>query len=91
LLVKKDTKVYVALYGEDERLLYDELLNMPNASSGEYIFVKFPFEIRAAGEKGFLQVTTRDNNGCIDGAEYGAGLFILEWGQPDYPSGQYDL
>jgi hypothetical protein len=62
---QKDTKVYVALYGEDERLLYDELLNMPNASSGEYIFVKFPFEIRAAGEKGFLQVTTRDNNGVL--------------------------
>jgi len=62
---EKDTKVYIALYGEDGSLLYDELLNIPNSSSGEYVFAKFPFEIRAAGETGILQVTTRDSNGVL--------------------------
>ena len=62
---QKDTKVYMALYGEDGSLLYDELLNLPNTSSGQYISRKLPFEIRAAGETGILQVTTRDNNGIL--------------------------
>jgi hypothetical protein len=62
---QKDSKVYIALYGEDGSLLYDELINLPNTSSGQYVFAKFPFEIRAAGEIGYLQVTTRDNNGVL--------------------------
>ena len=62
---QKDTKVYIALYGEDGSLLADRLLNIPNTSSGEYVFAKLSFEIRAAGETGILQVTTRDNNGVL--------------------------
>ncbi len=61
----RNTKVYIALYGEDGSLLYDELLNIPYPSSGEYVFVKIPFEIRAAAEIGILQVTTRDAIGVL--------------------------
>jgi hypothetical protein len=61
----KNTKVYTALYGEDGGLLGDQLQNISNASSGEYIFVKIPFEIRAAAEIGILQVTTRDATGVL--------------------------
>jgi len=61
----KNTKVYVALYAEDGSLLDDQLLNLLVPSSGEYVFVKFPFEIRAAAETGILQVTTRDSTGVL--------------------------
>jgi hypothetical protein len=61
----KNTKVYIALYGEDGSLLDDELVNIPNVSSGAYVFVKFPFEIRTAAEIGILQVTTRDGTGVL--------------------------
>jgi len=62
---QKDSKVYIALYGEDGSLLADRLLNIPNSSSNEYVFAKLSFGIRAAGENGYLQVTTRDNNGVL--------------------------
>ena len=61
----KNFKVYIALYAEDGSLLDDQLINIPNASSGEYVFTKFTFEIRAAAEIGILQVTTRDDTGVL--------------------------
>ncbi|HUH98587.1 MAG TPA: hypothetical protein VLZ89_14575 [Anaerolineales bacterium] len=61
----KNTRAYIALYGEDGRLLGDELLNIPNSSSAEYLFVKIPFEIRAVAEVGILQVTTRNSMGVV--------------------------
>ena len=74
----KNTKVYVALYAEDGSLLYDKLLNLLIPSSGEYVFAKFPFEIRAAAETGILQVTTRDFNRRVDGIEYGSSFTAIE-------------
>ena len=62
---EKNTKVYIALYGEDGSLLDDQLLNLSIPSSGEYVFAKFPFEIRATAEIGILQVTTRDSTGVL--------------------------
>jgi hypothetical protein len=61
----KNTKVYMALYGEDGSLLADELINIPTTSSNEYVYAKFPFDIRAAAEDGYLQVTTRDSTGLL--------------------------
>ncbi len=61
----KNTEVYVALYAEDGSLLDDQLFNLLIPSSGEYVFTKFPFEIRAAAEIGILQVTTRDSTGVL--------------------------
>ena len=61
----KNFKVYIALYAEDGSLLDDQLINIPNASSGEYVFTKFTFEIRAAAEIGILQATTRDDTGVL--------------------------
>jgi len=60
-----NSKVYLALYSEDGSLLYDRLLNLAVPSSGQYIFEKIPFEIRAAAEIGILQVTTRDSTGVL--------------------------
>ncbi len=62
---EKNSKVYIALYGEDGSLLEDQLLNLSIPSSGEYVFAKFPYEIRAAAEIGILQVTTRDSTGVL--------------------------
>jgi len=61
----KNTKVYIALFGEDGRLLDDQLLNLAFPSRGEYVTAKFPFEIRAAAEIGIIQVTTRDSTGVL--------------------------
>ena len=62
---EKNFKVYIALYAEGGNLLDDQLINLPNASSGEYVVTKFAFEIRAAAEIGILQVTTRDETGVL--------------------------
>jgi len=61
----KNTKVYIALFGEDGKLLDDQLVSLALPSSGEYVFAKFPFEIRAAAEIGIIQVTTRDSSGVL--------------------------
>ena len=65
VMAVKNTKVYTALYDEYGNKLNDQLINLSNASSGEYVFVKFSFEIRAAAEIGILQVTTRDDTGVL--------------------------
>ncbi len=62
---QKNTKVSIALYGEDNALLADELFNVNATPNGEYIYLKLPFEIRATAENGYLQVTTRTANGVL--------------------------
>jgi len=63
--VGRESKVYIALYGEDGSRLDDQLISLPTASSGQYVFAKFPFEIRAAAETGILKVITRDSTGVL--------------------------
>jgi hypothetical protein len=58
-------RVEVALYGEDGRLLGRTLLAVAGSSGGDPISLKMPFEIRAAGETGFLQVSTRNGDGRL--------------------------
>ncbi len=58
-------KVQVSLYGEDGRLLGNQILFVRSLGSGEYVFLKIPFQIRAAAEVGILQVSTKDSAGIM--------------------------
>ncbi len=61
----KSNQVELALYGEDGRLFSRSVRVLPSHPSGEYLFLKIPFEIRAAAEVGILQVSTKDEYGRI--------------------------
>jgi hypothetical protein len=61
----KSNKVQFDLYGEDGRLLGRTIQFAPPHPLGDYLFVKIPFEIRAAAELGLIQVSTKDNLGNI--------------------------
>lgn len=53
-------RVQIDLFGEDGRLLGRSLVAVPGDSEGDLISVKIPFEIRAAGENGYVQVSTKN-------------------------------
>lgn len=56
-------RVEIDLYGEDGRLLARTLKLVSGYPGGDNLFVKIPFEIRAAAETGLIQVSTRDARG----------------------------
>ncbi|MFH1185732.1 MAG: hypothetical protein V1755_11955 [Chloroflexota bacterium] len=58
-------RVEVSLYGEDGRLLGRTLIAVPGSPSGDTLSLKMPFEIRAAGENGFVQVSTKTAGGRL--------------------------
>ena len=53
-------RVEIALFGEDGRLLGRTLVAVPGSAAGDAVSVKIPFEIRAAGENGYVQVSTKN-------------------------------
>jgi hypothetical protein len=55
--------IQVDLFGEDGRLLGRKIERMNRRLSGVYRVFKIPFEIRAAAEKGLLQISSRDKEG----------------------------
>lgn len=61
----KSNKVQLDLYGEDGRLLGRTIQFAPPRPLGAYLFVKIPFEIRAAAELGLIQVSTKDDLGNV--------------------------
>ncbi|MBI1793358.1 MAG: hypothetical protein HYR70_04110 [Chloroflexi bacterium] len=61
----KSDKVELALFGEDGRLIGRTVRALPGPSSGIYLFVKIPFEIRAAAEVGILQISLKDQQGRL--------------------------
>jgi hypothetical protein len=61
----KSNKVEIDLFGEDGRLLGRTVRAVPGHQSGDYLFVKIPFEIRAVSETGILQVSTKDEHGRV--------------------------
>ena len=66
IAVAGDSKrVEIALFGEDARLLGRALVAVPGDESGDPLSVKLPFEIRAAGENGYVQVSTRNLTGRL--------------------------
>lgn len=56
-------KVNVNLFGEDGRLLAHSGDPVAGSPEGDPLSLKIRFEIRAAGEKGFVQVSTNDIHG----------------------------
>lgn len=56
----KSRIIEIALFGEDGRKLNSVLERVPGYAGGDYIYEKIPFEIRAAGESGLIQVSTKD-------------------------------
>ena len=61
----KSNKVQFDLYGEDGRLLGRTIQYAPFHPLGDYLYVKIPFEIRAAAEMGIIQVSTKDDLGNV--------------------------
>jgi hypothetical protein len=58
-------RVEIALFGQDGRLLGRSLLAASANPTGDRLAVQLPFEIRAAEEAGYLQVSTRNAKGRI--------------------------
>lgn len=58
-------RVEVDLFGEDGGLLGRSLIVVPGYPGGDPVNLKIPFEIRAAGETGTVQISTRDAHGLI--------------------------
>jgi len=58
-------KIDVGLFGEDGRLLAHIIKVVPGHPTGDFLSLKIPFEIRAAGENGVVQVSTKDKLGHL--------------------------
>jgi hypothetical protein len=58
-------RIEISLLGEDGRLLGRSLIAVPGSSAGDALSVKVPFEIRGVGEKGYLQVSTKNGRGLV--------------------------
>ncbi len=66
LVVAGDSKkVEVDLFGEDGSLLGRTLRVVAGSPEGDPLSVKIPFQIRAAGETGYVQVSTKDVKGRV--------------------------
>ncbi len=66
IVVAGDSKrVEIDLFGEDGSLLARTLRVVGGSPEGDPLSVKIPFEIRAAGETGYVQVSTRSTAGRI--------------------------
>lgn len=57
--------IQIDLYGEDGRLLGRKIDRVNRRLSGVYATYKIPFEIRAAAETAFLQVSSKDKQGRL--------------------------
>ncbi|MGC8855286.1 MAG: hypothetical protein ACP5QU_00645 [Anaerolineae bacterium] len=72
--------VQVSLLGEDGRLLARTIQRLPRRPSGVYLPLKIPFEIRAAAEAGWIQISTLDKHGHIQ-ALNSLNLILLSVGE----------
>jgi hypothetical protein len=61
----RSNKVQIDLYGEDGRLLSRSIEFAPVRPLADYLFLKIPFQIRAAGENGLVQISTKDEVGRV--------------------------
>ncbi len=61
----ESNRIEVTLFGEDGRLIARTLKVVTGSSGGDSSFLKIPFEIRAAGETGTVQISTKDAAGRI--------------------------
>jgi hypothetical protein len=58
-------RIEISLFGEDGGLLGRSLIAVPGSTFGDTLAVKVPFEIRAVGENGYLQVSTKNGRGLV--------------------------
>ena len=58
-------KIDISLFGEDGRLLADIIRPVEGHTTGDFLSLKIPFEIRAAAEVGVIQVSTKDTSGRL--------------------------
>ncbi|MGA7195416.1 MAG: hypothetical protein WBW94_17495 [Anaerolineales bacterium] len=65
LVTEKNSTVEFKLFGEDGSEINEQLFRVTGPSSSFYLPWKTTFQIRAAAEDGFLQVTTRDETGVL--------------------------
>lgn len=63
VIAGESDSIQVDLFGEDGRLLGRKIDRVSRHLSGVYAVYKIPFEIRAAAEKGLLQVSSKDKEG----------------------------
>jgi hypothetical protein len=63
VIAGESDKIQIDLFGEDGRLLGRKVDHVNRHLSGVYAVYKIPFEIRAAAEKGLLQISSRDKEG----------------------------
>jgi len=63
LVAGESNIVQMDLLGEDGRKLYAETLRVKRNEAGVYRTWEIPFEIRAAAEQGWLQVSSKDDEG----------------------------
>ncbi len=61
----KSRIIEIDLFGEDGRLLGRSVRAVQGYPSGDYLFVKIPFEIRSVAEKGIVQVSAKDGHGRV--------------------------
>ncbi len=72
-------KIEVDLYGEDGRLLGRTVRAVQGYPTGDFLSLKIPFEIRAAGENGLIQVSTKDDHGRLQSLS-SVGVLLLSSG-----------
>ncbi len=65
-IIGKSETIQIDLFGEDGRVLFTQITQLNYYPEGTYQSFKIPFEIRAAAEKGILQISTRDKNGQLE-------------------------
>lgn len=88
LVVAGDSKkVEVDLFGEDGSLLGRTLRVVVGSPEGDPLTVKIPFEIRAAGETGFIQVSTKDVTGRVQSLTTSQVLLLSSGSSQINPAG----
>jgi hypothetical protein len=79
--------VKIDLFGEDGRLIAQELRRVLPNQSGTFEFIKVPFEIPGVGELGRVTVSTTDKAGRIVAMNSVHVLMISSGGNEVYPAG----
>ncbi len=64
--VEEAHKVEVALFGEDGEVISHPPLTVFSTGGSKTISLKLPFEIRAAGEVGIVQISIKDSRGQLE-------------------------
>ena len=84
-------KIEVALFGEDGRVLARTVRIVSGYPGGDPLSVKLPFEIRAAGETGTVQISTNDAHGRLQSLNSVRILLLSSGASQVNPTRQFHL